>query len=125
MPLHRHVPREMREFHLDQLLGVDRPMPVPTGAHGLGQHHAGGVHSLEDALQVYSPRDLPDEDRGKPFGTQLLVHAEEVDLHHLLGLGVNANMGRHRRDEANKFVALSNPHLEKKYLQLLFPSREE
>ena len=100
-------------------------MPVPTGAHGLGQHHAGGVHSLEDALQVYSPRDLPDEDRGKPFGTQLLVHAEEVDLHHLLGLGVNANMGRHRRDEANKFVALSYPHLEKKYLQLLFPSSEE
>ena len=101
MPLHRHVPREMREFHLDQLLGVDRSMPVPTGAHGLGQHHAGSVHSLEDALQVHSPRDLPDEDRGKSFGTQLLVHAEEVDLHHLLGLGVNANMGRHRRDEAN------------------------
>ena len=120
MPLHRHVPREMREFHLDQLLGVDRPMPVPTGAHGLGQHHASSVHSLEDALQVHSPRDLPDEDRGKPFGTQLFVHAEEVDLHHLLGLGVNANMGRHRRDEANKFVALSYPHLEKKYLQPLF-----
>ena len=30
MSLHGHVPGEVTELHLDQFLGVDRAVPVPT-----------------------------------------------------------------------------------------------
>jgi hypothetical protein len=56
----------------------------PAGAHGFGQYHTSGVDSLEDALQVDPSGDLSDQDWGYPLGAQLLVDAQEVDLHHLL-----------------------------------------
>ena len=46
MSLHGHVPGQVAELHLYQLLGVDGPVPVPAGAHWLGQDHTSSVHSL-------------------------------------------------------------------------------
>ena len=66
-------------------------------------------HKADDGGIIH-PRTSHSENESLSLLRTILVHAEKVDLHHLLGLGVNANMGRHRRDEANKFVALSYPH---------------
>lgn len=45
--LHGHVTRQVGELHLDQLLGVEGPVPVGAGAHRLRQHYARRVHGLE------------------------------------------------------------------------------
>lgn len=57
---------------------------LPACGNGLGQHHPGCVNSLKYSLQVYPPRDLPDEHGGHALGTQLLVNAQEVYFHHSL-----------------------------------------
>ena len=44
--LHGHVPRQVTELHLDQLLGVDGPVPVSAGSHWLGQNHSSRVDGL-------------------------------------------------------------------------------
>ena len=54
---------------------------IPAARHGGWQDGTRCVHSLEDALQVDPPRDLLNQDWGEPFGSQLLVDAEEIDLH--------------------------------------------
>ena len=43
--------------------------------------------NLEDVVDVDSPGDLTDENWSDPLGTQLLVHTQEVDLHHQLTTG--------------------------------------
>ncbi len=58
---------------------------LPTSADGFGEHDTAGVDRLEDALLVDSSGDLADEHRSHPLVPQLLVHAQEVDLHHWLG----------------------------------------
>ena len=47
--LHGHVLAEVRELDLDQLLGVERAMPVPARAHWLRQHNT----SCEYRLQIW------------------------------------------------------------------------
>ena len=47
MSLHSHVPGEVAELHLDQLLGIDGPVPVTARSHGLGQDDTGSVDRLK------------------------------------------------------------------------------
>ena len=47
--LHGHVLAEVRELDLDQLLGVERAVPVAARAHRLRQHHT----SCENRLQIW------------------------------------------------------------------------
>ena len=47
MSLHSHVPREVAELHLNQLLGVDGPVPVAARAHWFGQDNTCSVNRLE------------------------------------------------------------------------------
>ena len=79
---HRHARLQPREAHLDELLGVERAVPVAAARDGLGQHHARRVHRLPHAPEVDPPRDLLDQHGCQALGAQLLVHAEEVDLRH-------------------------------------------
>ena len=72
------------ELDVHQLLGVERAVPVAADGHRLGQQHSGRVDGLEDALLVHPPRDLLDEHWGHSLGPQLLMDAEEVNLHHEL-----------------------------------------
>ena len=47
MSLHSHVPREVTELHLDQLLGVDGPVPVAARPDWLRQDYTRSVHRLQ------------------------------------------------------------------------------
>ena len=102
MTLHRHVPAQVAELDLDQLLGVEGSVPVAAGAHGLRQDDPGRVDGLEKAPAVDAPRDLLDEDGSEALGAQLLVHAQEVDLRHPHDLLVDGDAGRHAGDEADE-----------------------
>lgn len=78
----------LKEAPLVQLMATftlgSTPPHTPARAHGFGQHHPGGVDRLEDALQVYPPRDFSYQNRSDPFRPKLLVDAEEIDLNHSL-----------------------------------------
>ena len=73
----------------------------PAGAYRLRQHHPCRVNCLENALNIDTSGDLPDQDWGQTLGSQLLVDTEEVDLHHLLAFVIHPDIGRHGRNEAN------------------------
>mmetsp|Transcript_13833 Transcript_13833/g.26377 ORF Transcript_13833/g.26377 Transcript_13833/m.26377 type:complete len:211 (+) Transcript_13833:319-951(+) len=109
-PRHRHLGMEPREPDLHQLFRVQRPMVVPTTRHVSRQHHAGRVHGLEHARVVHPPRDLLDEHGSETFRTELLVHAQEVHLDHVLGLVVHANFGGDARDECHETIRFGGSH---------------
>ncbi len=83
-PLHRQILAQMREFHLYQLLGIEGPMPIATGADGFGQNHTGRIDGLKDSRFIDATGNFADQHRGHSFATEFLVDAEEIDLHHLL-----------------------------------------
>lgn len=58
--------------------------PLPAGAEGSRQHFVGGVDSLAEALLVDPSAELSDQNWSHPLETQLLVNAQEFDLHHPL-----------------------------------------
>ena len=78
---HVHVATHRAEADLNQLLGVERAVVVAAGAHRLRNEDARRVERLPDAGQVDTAGDLLDQHRGEPLRAELLVHAEEVDLH--------------------------------------------
>lgn len=72
---------------MDLAHGQNKPNELnfsPAGSHGLREHHPSGVNGLEHPLLVDASGDLTDEHGCHALGTQLLVHTEEVDLHHQL-----------------------------------------
>lgn len=56
----------------------------PASSHRFGQYHTGSVHCLKDALKIDPSGDLSDQNWSDPFGSQLLVDAQEIDLYHFL-----------------------------------------
>ena len=52
------APRCAPPTNADELLGVERAVPVLALGDGLGQHHACSVHRLPDVVEVDAPRDL-------------------------------------------------------------------
>lgn len=94
---HGHAARKVAELDLDELLGVERPMPVPALGHGPWEHHSGGVHGLERVLAVDPPGDLSDEHWCQAMAPKLLMHAQEVDLdQELRAIGERVSAGRTR-----------------------------
>mmetsp|Transcript_40908 Transcript_40908/g.112483 ORF Transcript_40908/g.112483 Transcript_40908/m.112483 type:complete len:252 (-) Transcript_40908:723-1478(-) len=91
-----HARREAREADFDELLRVERAVPVPAACDRLWQHDACRVCSLEDLAHVDAPCDLLDEDGRETLGAQLLVDAEEVDLHDRILRRAAAALGRCR-----------------------------
>mmetsp|Transcript_29490 Transcript_29490/g.93227 ORF Transcript_29490/g.93227 Transcript_29490/m.93227 type:complete len:413 (-) Transcript_29490:30-1268(-) len=81
---HRHARGEAGEADFDELLGVERPVPVAAARDRPRQHHPGRVGRLEDAFLVDTAGDLSNEHRSEPLRAQLLVHAEEIHLDHRL-----------------------------------------
>ena len=57
--LHGHVLAEVGELDLDQLLGVERAVPVAARPHRLRQHHAGGEHGLKKQETQLSISGIP------------------------------------------------------------------
>jgi hypothetical protein len=51
-----------------------------------------------------------DEDGGKALGAQLLVDAEEVDLHHGHSRGAHAHAGGHPADEGHQLAVAAHAH---------------
>lgn len=64
--------------------GISIPPHPPARAHRFGQDHPSSVDRLEDSLQVYPSCDFSYQNRSNSFGAELLVDAEEIDLHHSL-----------------------------------------
>ena len=87
-------------MYLEQLLGVDGPVEVLAASHGLGEHHAGRVHSLPAVLQVHAPSDLLDEHGSQTLRT---AHTEikcqrvnaKIKLHIIFLHMCNSNDTRH------------------------------
>mmetsp|Transcript_849 Transcript_849/g.1504 ORF Transcript_849/g.1504 Transcript_849/m.1504 type:complete len:334 (+) Transcript_849:294-1295(+) len=103
-PRHGHPRMKPSEPDLHQLFRVQRPMVIPATRHVSRQHHPGRVHGLEHARVVHPPRDLLDEDRSESLRTELLVHAQEVHLDHVVGFVVHANSGGDARDEGHEAI---------------------
>jgi len=82
--LKSHVSGKVREFNLNQLLGVERAVVVAASSNRLGQHHPSRVHSLKNALLVDSAGYLPDQNWSNTLRPQLLVDTQKVDFHHTL-----------------------------------------
>ena len=56
---------------------------LPASSDGSGQNSAGGVHGLENVLDITASGDLLDENHRHPLGSKGFMDAEEVDLRHL------------------------------------------
>lgn len=56
--------------YLDELLGVEGAVPVPTAAHWLGQDHPGSVDGLPAVGQVYPAGHLSDQHGGQALGSE-------------------------------------------------------
>jgi len=52
----------------------------PAGGYWGWEENSSRVYRLEDSLEVALPGNLSNQDGGESFMTQLLDHAEEVDL---------------------------------------------
>ena len=59
-------------------------LSIPAASHWLWQDNTCCVHSLKDASAVDSSCDFPDQNWCHTLWSQLLVHAEKIDLNHLL-----------------------------------------
>lgn len=49
--------------HLNELLWIQRTMPVATRRHWLWQHHASGIASLKDAGEIDATCNLTNQHR--------------------------------------------------------------
>eukprot|EP01137_Pigoraptor_chileana_P020713 Opistho-2@83450 len=108
--LHGHIAGELGEFDLNQLLGIQRAVPVPASSNRRGNHNAGRVRRLEDPLEVSPACDLLDEDGCQSFRPQLLVHTEKVDLHKHLLVCAHAEVGRDSANEADELLVCRHTH---------------
>mmetsp|Transcript_1391 Transcript_1391/g.4568 ORF Transcript_1391/g.4568 Transcript_1391/m.4568 type:complete len:341 (-) Transcript_1391:502-1524(-) len=108
----RHgVPRaKRREANINQLLRVQRAMPVLAKANRLWDDDAGRVRGLEDAGEVAAARDLADKHGRKALGAQLLVHAQEVHLARREPVAVDDDLGGRRADEGDELPARAHAH---------------
>ena len=107
---HRHAAVEMGEPDLHELLDVERSVPVPSGADGLGEHHARGVRRLPDTAQVDPPGDLADEHGSQSLRSELLVDAQEVDLRQVQLLSLDRQLGGYAGDERDQLTRAHHPH---------------
>ena len=100
----------MGEPDLHELLDVERSVPVPSGADGLGEHHARGVRRLPDTAQVDPPGDLADEHGSQSLRSELLVDAQEVDLRQVQLLSLDRQLGGYAGDERDQLTRAHHPH---------------
>lgn len=57
---------------------------LPAGAQRSGQHDGSCIDGLVETLLVYPSGELSDQNRGHSLEAQLLMNAQELDLHHVL-----------------------------------------
>ena len=74
------TPEDADSFHIPHFAGI-----------GMGNdtYNARSVHSLEHAREIDQARDLLNQYGSQALGTELLVHAEKVDLNRLYQLAVH------------------------------------
>ena len=76
------IPKTLQ--HYSSLDKKDNPGNPPANCYGFREDNPSSIDSLKDTMEVDPSRDLFDEHRSHTLGTQLLVDAKEIDLHHLL-----------------------------------------
>lgn len=57
---------------------------LPAGAQRSGQHDGSGVDGLVETLPVYPSGEFSYQNRSHPLAAQLLMNAQEPDVHHAL-----------------------------------------
>lgn len=105
-----HAMRHCTETNLEQLLGVERAVVIPSTADGRGNHHARRVDSLEYTSQMALPSDFLDEDGGQALAAELLVYAEKVNLGRVVRLLANTELVGNARDEGNQLLCARHTH---------------
>ena len=85
-------------------------MPIARNAERLWQHDAGRIDSLEYAVAIHATRHFANQHWREPMMTQLLVHAQEVDLDRLKGLVVDARVTRRRRNQSDELLRRRHAH---------------
>mmetsp|Transcript_34214 Transcript_34214/g.70497 ORF Transcript_34214/g.70497 Transcript_34214/m.70497 type:complete len:321 (+) Transcript_34214:485-1447(+) len=127
-PGHRHALAQVGKPHFDELLRVQGTVPVAALADRPGKHHSRRVDRLPDILPVHPARDLLDEDWGQALRSQLLMHAEKIDLHHLDRLVIYPHLCGNAGDEANKLATALDTHAKvpvpQKFWRLQRPAQE-
>jgi hypothetical protein len=104
---HVGVRWDRRKSDFNELFGVETSVPVGGVCNRSRNCNTGSVHSLPDVVHVYSARDLFNEDGRQPFGSQVLVHAEEVYFSHSYGLSVANHVHGDPRNEAKQTLLLA------------------
>ena len=94
--------QQHRGAYLDELLRVQRTVPVLALPDGSGDLDACSVDRLPDVFLVDPPCDLRDKERGQPLGTARLVHAQEVYFAHLHNALTCTHLHGDTRDEPGK-----------------------
>lgn len=57
---------------------------LPAGTQRSGQHDRSGVDGLVKTLLVYPSGEFSYQNRSHPLEAQLLMNAQELDVHHVL-----------------------------------------
>lgn len=57
---------------------------LPACGNRGGKDNASGIHGLKDPREIDTSSDLLNQDGGQPFGSEFLVDAQKVNLHHSL-----------------------------------------
>jgi hypothetical protein len=74
-----------------------------------GQQNASRVHSLENAVQVHTTSDLPDQNRRHSLGPKNFVYAQKVDFDHLDDFLVNSYDRWNATNKTDQFAGLLYP----------------
>mmetsp|Transcript_52921 Transcript_52921/g.124249 ORF Transcript_52921/g.124249 Transcript_52921/m.124249 type:complete len:317 (-) Transcript_52921:275-1225(-) len=119
-PGHCHARTKVGESNLDELLRVQGSVVISALTDRSWQDHASGVNRLPYILAIHAASYLLDKNWSQPFGAQLLVHAEEVDLCHLDHFVENLNVRRDSSDEADKLATTFDTNAQMPVPQVLW-----
>lgn len=81
----------MREANVDKLSWIERSVIVAAHGNWFWNNDSSSEGGLEDSCDVYTSGNLPDEHWSHTSRTEILVNAQEVDLHHVHSLVVHAD----------------------------------
>mmetsp|Transcript_12682 Transcript_12682/g.20166 ORF Transcript_12682/g.20166 Transcript_12682/m.20166 type:complete len:215 (-) Transcript_12682:1134-1778(-) len=95
------------EANIDQFFRIQRSMPISIGSDRFRQHDTRSVHRLPSFRAVDSARNLLDQHRRHTLTAQLLMNAQEVDLHHIHHSVVYRHRSRYRRNTSTQLPRLN------------------
>lgn len=100
----------MRETYVQQLIRVQRSVPVCSCSNWGWDDCTSCVNGLPHVCSINSPCDLFDQSRGKSFFPKRFMNTQKVDLSHFNVFPINVHMDRDCGDESEQLILLSSPH---------------